>query len=366
MTDTKNEISVIEIVQYIRKLYKYLLSKWLIICAFGVVGALIGLGASFVIKPRYTAHLSFALVEKSSGGGNLADLASSFGFSGLMGGSANGAFSGDNLLEIMKSRHTVESTLLTPVKYKNETTNLIAIYIEFNDLRKGWSNNKKNPALAELKYPLGQSRESFTRIQDSVLFSVYDKIIKSQNLKIARKDKKLSFVSVDFTSTNEDFSKLFVETLIDQTYKFYKETKTSQSIYNINMMQQKADSVKALYETAMYRGAAFSTVNINPALQTAAVPRLKQESDAKLYGTVYTEILKNLESLKLDLARETPIVQIIDKPKYPLYKEKLGKIKGFVFGALFGGLFIVLFLLVRIYIYITYCRKYKKMLYFRL
>jgi hypothetical protein len=349
MTDTKNEISVIEIIQYISKLYKYLLSKWLIICAFGVVGALIGLGASFVIKLKYTAHLSFALVEKSSGGGGLADLASSFGFSGLMGGSANGAFSGDNLLEIMKSRHTVESTLLTPVKYKNETTNLIAIYIEFNDLRKIWSKDKRNPDLSQLKYPLGQPRETFTRIQDSVLFSVYDKIMKSQNLKIARKDKKLSFVSMDFTSINEEFSKLFVETLIDQTYKFYKETKTSQSIFNINMMQQKADSVKALYETAMYRGATFSTVNINPALQTAAVPRLKQESDAKLYGSVYTEILKNLETLKLDLARETPIIQVIDKPRLPLKKDKLGKFKGALMGGVIGSLLILVYLLCTLY-----------------
>lgn len=346
MAEVKNEISLIEIIDYVKKLYKYLMSKWIIICVFGIVGALIGLGASFVIKPKYTAHLSFALVEKSSGGGNLADIASSFGFSGLMGGGANGAFSGDNLLEIMKSRHTVESTLLTPVKYKNETINLIAIYIEFNDLRKGWTNNKKNPVLAELKYPVGQSRETFSRIQDSVLFYIYDNIIKSQNLQIARKDKKLSFVSVDFTSTDENFSKLFVETLIDQTYKFYKETKTSQSIYNINMMQQKADSVKTLYETAMYRGAAFSTVNINPALQTAAVPRLKQESDAKLYGTVYTEILKNLESLKLDLARETPIVQIIDRPILPLEKNKLGKLKGLVIGGFIGGFLIVLCLLI--------------------
>ena len=79
MAEVKNEISLIEVTEYIKRLYKYLLSKWIIICVFGVVGALTGLGASFVIKPRYTAHLSFALVEKSSGGGSLADLASSFG-----------------------------------------------------------------------------------------------------------------------------------------------------------------------------------------------------------------------------------------------------------------------------------------------
>ena len=51
-----------------------------------------------------------------------------------------------------------------------------------------------------------------------------------------------------------------------------------------------------------------------------------------------------LETLKLDMARETPIVQIIDTPRYPLKKDKLGKLKGIVFGGFVGGVLIVLYL----------------------
>ena len=116
------------------------------------------------------------------------------------------------------------------------------------------------------------------------------------------------------------------------------------------MMQAKADSVRALYESALYKGASYSQANINPALQIAAVPRIKQESSAQLYGAVYTEILKNLETLKLELARETPLVQIIDKPIYPLKKDKLGKIKGTFFGGVIGGVLIVVYLLGMLYV----------------
>jgi hypothetical protein len=181
------------------------------------------------------------------------------------------------------------------------------------------------------------------------LYSIYDGIDKSKMLTIARKDKKLSIVNVDFKSQDELFSQLFVETLMNETYKFYKATKTSQSQVNINMMQHTADSIKGLYDAALYKGAGISQVNVNPALQLAAVPRIKQQYNAQLYGTVYAEVLKNLETLKLDLARETPLVQLIDEPLLPLKKDRLGKLKGIVFGGLLGGFLIVAYLLGGLY-----------------
>lgn len=172
----------------------------------------------------------------------------------------------------------------------------------------------------------------------------------SKILSVVRKDKKTSIVDIDFTSSDELFSKLFVETLMDQTYRFYKETKTSQSRSNVQMMQHTADSIKALYENALYKGAGYSSLNINAALQYAAVPRIKQEQSAQLYGTVYAEVLKNLETLKLDMARVTPMVQMIDTPRLPLKMEKLRKLKGLIVGGLLGGFFIVMFFVGRLFI----------------
>jgi len=339
-----DEISLKELLLKSKEWGKYLLSKWIIILVFGLGGAGIGLLVSIFTAPKYTAHLSFALIEKSSGGGGLADLASSFGMSGLMGGGSNGTFSGDNLLEIIQSRYALEKTLLTPVDYKGEKKNLVEVYIQFNKMREGWAKST-NKELSQLTFPVGQKRKTFTRTQDSVLYSIYDDILKSKTLVIARKDKKLSVVNMDYTSKDELFSKLFVENLMDETYRFYSETRTSQSRANINMMQHTADSIKHLYESALDKGAGYSQININPAMQYAAVPAIKQQNSAQLYATVYTEVLKNLETLKLDLARETPIVQIIDTPRLPLNKEGLGKAKALVIGGVLGGFLIVFYLL---------------------
>ena len=340
-----DEISLKELLQKAKEWWHYLLSKWIIILIFGFGGAAIGLVVSLLTPPKYTAHLSFALVEKSSGGGGLADLASSFGLGGLMGGGSSGAFSGDNLLEIIQSQHAIEQTLLTPITYQAKKENLVEVYIGFNKLRDKWLKDDKNKELQTLSYPIGQKRETFTRTQDSVLYSIYNTISKSNALIIARKDKKLSIVNVSFTSKDEIFSKLFEEKLMAETYKFYSDTRTSQSRANINMMQAKADSIKSLYESALYRSAGYSQVNINQALSFAAVPKIKQENNAQLYATVYGEVLKNLETLKLDLARETPLVQMIDIPRFPLDTERLGKAKAMATGGVLGGMLIVFYLL---------------------
>ena len=339
-----DEISLIEVIQLVKTYWKYLLSKWIVISICGLIGGGLGLAASLMTKPKYTAHLSFALVEKSSGGGGLADLASSFGFSGLMGGSQN-AFSGDNLLEILKSRHAIENTLLSPVQFDGKIQTLADVYIQVKDFRTAWAKDTKHPDMVKLNFRVGEDRKLFTRVQDSVLFSFYKQLVAPKQLAIARKDKKLSFVNVDFTSTNELFAKLFVEKLMENTYDFYKQTRTSQSRANIVMMEAKADSIHRLYESALYKGAGFSAVNINPAMQLAGVPRVKQENNAQLYATVYAEVLKNLETLKLDMMRETPIVQIIDAPILPLEMERLGKIKGIVIGGFIAGMLAILLLL---------------------
>lgn len=338
----ENEISPISFILKIKELWQYLLSKWAIIVIIGLIGGAIGLIASFLFKPKYTANLSFALIEKSGGSSGLASIANFLGYNVS---SAGDAFSGDNLLEIIQSRHTIEQTLLTPVNYKGKNQNLVEVYIDFKELGDNGASNKKNPKLKRLHYPVGQKRETFTRDQDSVLCSIYNGIVKSGDLSVNKIDKKMDVVIVEFTSTNELFSKLFVENLMSKTYSFYKETRTAQSFSNIKMMQATADSIRRLYDNALYRGVSYPQLNINPAMQRAVVPKMKSETDAQIYATVYAEILKNLETLRLDMARDTPIFQIIDSPILPLKKERLGKTKAVALGGIIGGLLIVAWLL---------------------
>ncbi len=333
-------ISLKELIVIIIEWFKYLTVNWLIIFLVGVLGGLVGLGYAYTKKPIYTAELTFALEEKGGGASGINNLASSFGLS--LGGSEGGAFAGDNIIELMKSRKLIEMSLLTKVNSNNQTDLLINKFIKTNKLNENW---EKQIELRGLKFD-NNSREHFSRAQDSILGQVYQLLVKN-NLSVSKIDKKLSIISVKTNSRNEEFAKLFCETLVKNVTDFYIETKVGKAKVNIINLENRVDSVRRELNQAMYGRAAFADRNLGLIKQSAAVPKLQQEMKVQMLSTMYGELVKNLEFSKLALMREEPLIQIIDTPIYPLKKEKLGKIKGVLLGGILSGFIICLILIGR-------------------
>src|ERR1700761_8842661 len=139
LDDDSGEISLKEFILKLGKWWGYLLSKWIIILIAGIIGGTIGLTYAYFKKPIYKAELSFALQDEKSNGGLSSALgwASQFGID-LGGGAGGSEFSGDNLLELMKSRSMVEKALLTSVTIRNKKETLAEYYIDFNKIRENW------------------------------------------------------------------------------------------------------------------------------------------------------------------------------------------------------------------------------------
>lgn len=325
-----DEISLKELVQKAGAWFAYFKNQWKIIFLAGIIGGLLGLGYSFTKKTIYTAKLSFALEEKGSGGGNLSSLAAQFGLG--VGGDGGGVFSGGNMIELLKSRFLIEKTLLSTVTINGKSDLLINRYIRFNKLDKAWA---KKINLAGLKFT-SADRSIFSLQQDSVLGMISAGLIKN-NVAIAQQDKKLSIINISVASTDEIFAKVFSEKLIETVRDFYIETKTKKTRANILVLQNRADSVQRELNAAMYGRAQFGDQNMGLIRQQAAVPKLKQEMKVQMLGTLYGELVKNLEFAKLTLMREEPLVQIIDQPILPLPKERLGKLKAIIIGGFLLG-----------------------------
>lgn len=347
---TKNEISLKDIFMRMAELRKYLWLKRRIIFLVGIIGGVIGLTYSFFKKPIYKAQLSFALEDdKSSGGLNGAlGLASQFGFD-LGGGGGGGAFSGDNLLELMKSRSMVEQTLLTPVVINNKSQTLAETYMTFNDLFGKW---KDKPGLKDIRFLPSTDSSKFTRLQDSVLGVFYKDVIKNM-LYVDKIDKKLSIINVDVRSENEIFSKTFAEVLVKTVSNFYVITKTKRSVQNVEVLQRQTDSVRRELNSAITGVASSADVNPNPnpSLQILRVPSQRRQVDVQANTAILTQLVANLELSKISLRKETPLIQIIDRPTLPLDKDRLGRIKGFILGMMIG-MFVVSALL--------FCKKIYK------
>lgn len=62
---------------------------------------------------------------------------------------------------------------------------------------------------------------------------------------------------------------------------------------------------------------------------------------------ILTELVKQTELAKVTLRKETPLIQVIDRPILPLPKEKFGKAKGIVLGGILAGFLVTLGLILK-------------------
>jgi hypothetical protein len=331
-----DEISLKDLIFKIREIWQYLLSKWVIITVIGLLSASLGLVYSIFKDPKYKATLSFSVIERSSSGGGLSALAGQFGFN--VGASGESIFSGSNMIELLQSRNLIERTLLSAVEIDGKPCRLIEYYRELNPPEEDDTISKS------ISYPLDLEREHFTRIQDSLLYDL-NKTIITDKLSVEKLGKDVNIINISFLNEDELFAKYFTEKLIGIVSEFYIQTKTKNITINLGRMEIRADSVRQEYERALADQANYFDQNMNPAKRSVMVEEQKIRTRVQLAGTTYAELMKNIEILKLDLVQQTPLIQVIDTPIMPLEIEKLGKIKGIIFGGFIGGFLIVGWLL---------------------
>jgi hypothetical protein len=251
----------------------------------------------------------------------------------------------------MKSRLVVEKTLLNPVQVAGKEISLADYYIQINELKEGWA---KKPALANINFRVNADRTKFSLQQDSILQTISAELIKS-NLVIAQKDKKVSIISLTVKTESELFSKLFCEQLLKETSDFYIETKSKKSRLNVDILQRQADSIRAELNSAITGVATASdnVYNLNPAYNVKKTPGTRRQVDVQANTAILTQLVAQLELSKVSLRKETPLVQLIDRPIMPLEKDEINI---FIYSFL-GGIFSVFMAL----LYLFFGRLYKKM-----
>jgi hypothetical protein len=280
--------------------------------------------------------------SKQGGGGSIVSaLAGQFGFDvGSMTGS-NGMLSGDNVLELLKSRSLIKKALLTPFTDSSRFS-LADEYATAYEWKEKWKNSSK--VGREIDFPVDKTQ--FSRLEDSLLQRII-KNISEEELSISKPDKKLNFFEIDFTSRNEKLSQLFSERILKIASDFYIETKTRRLRSNIDRLQQRSDSLGALLDKKTYSAAkaAQGLIDINPTYSSEAVTAEISSRNKMIQGTIYGEIVKNLEVSKTSLIQETPTVQIVDNPELPLKRNRVLWFVGLIIGGAIGKLIAAIYLL---------------------
>ena len=332
-----------EVVQNLIDWVKFFRSQWKSLALSLIIGAGLGAGYSQLKAPVFHAETSFVLEEEGMGGiGQMSGIASLLGVN-LGGIGTNGLFQGDNIMELYRSDRMLEETLLSPFDNKKL---LVDRFIEFEELEKKWSSTID---LSALKF--SASKENHGVQQDSVLKEIA-KIIREKQLVVVKPDRKLSIIQVNLSSKDEAFAKLFNETLVSKVNTFYLETKTKKTGENLRILQIQADSVRAILDQSLGTLAAEQDriPNANPLLSTATVNGRRKQVDVQTSAAVFQEIVKNLEMAKISHRINTPLIQLIDSPTFPLKRTEVRLVKGMVFGAfILGVLALSLLYLRRLY-----------------
>ncbi|CAN5283389.1 hypothetical protein BH09BAC2_BH09BAC2_02890 [soil metagenome] len=292
----------------------YLISKWWV---FFIVGVLAGT-AGFIYasyKPiKFRSRLTFALDQDEGGMSNAISLAAQFG---LNLGSGKDIFAGDNILEILRSRRIVEKVFLSVDTFNNKPYTLIEYF---------WENfYPKNNRTKDVHFPVGQLKNSFSYLQDSMLFAGYEKFI-GGHLSAQRPDRKVSIYEVQITSPEEKYCKVFTERLVQEANNYYVQISSRKTLETLQILEQRVGSMKGNLTSSITERAATQDANVNPAFAMAQVPVLKQQANIQVYSAAYAEMFKNLELARYQYLKQIPLMQIIDAPDYPMMRIKVSRL----------------------------------------
>lgn len=335
----EKEISFKDLKTIIKSWCSYLFSKWLLFLTAGIIFGMVGILYAWTEKPVYTAELTFTSETESLGNvGGYAGIAAQFGLD--LGGASANAFAGENLMHLMSSRRLIENTLFTQVRINNGSVLLIDYFLKVSDLGKSLKSKEKGERIV-----FTNANESRSRRNDSILKMISTDI--SSSLQIEKIDKRSDIISVRFKNKDELFAKIFVEELVNNVISYYTDYKIKKTKQNVAILQHQTDSVRNLINGNIVDIAVSSDLNVNPTRQIVRTGIQRKQVDAQVNGALYTELVKNLELSKMGLRKETPLIQIIDTPMFPLEKKKMGRLKGAVLFALVGLFLAAAFLIIK-------------------
>jgi len=329
---SKDQFTLAEVILGIRGWFFFFLNQLPVILIAGIMGLAGGAMISIFKKPVFHAETTFVLEEGNGAGiGQVSGLASLAGVNLGSLGSTSGLFQGDNIMELYRSDRMIGETLLSPF---SEGKLLINRFVDFEKLDQKWSSKVDFLAL-DFSLP----REKFSVTQDSVVKEI-SKLIRERQLSVAKPDRRLSIIQVSISSKDELFAKVFNETLVSKVNTFFFETKTKKTGENLRILQTQADSVRAILDESIgaFASAQDRVPYSNPLLSSGNIEGQKRQIDVQATAGIYQEIVKNLEIAKVNHRNNSPLIQIIDSPRFPLKRTEIRLIKGMVIGAAIAGL----------------------------
>jgi uncharacterized protein involved in exopolysaccharide biosynthesis len=321
-----------QLILLLKGFYKEALRRWFFISAFVFLSAGIGISAAILLPIEYEAKLTFIIEEPGSGAGALAGYAGVASQFGVDLGGESSAFSTDNVVELLRSRQLVSEALLST----QGANPLINRFIDAYELRSEWDEDER---LVDLQF--GPERGY---LQDSLMAGIYESLIEN-HLVVERVNIASNILYVSCITSDELFSKEMSERLVDAVTKYYIDVKTQRARKTLDFVQERTDSVANAMSGAELELARWKDSQRSIIKAEGYLTELRLQRQVQILNAMYGEAIKNLELSKMTLLKETPLLQVIDRPILPLKQIKLSLPKAVLIFGFIGGVLALLWVI---------------------
>jgi uncharacterized protein involved in exopolysaccharide biosynthesis len=302
--------------------------KWLITST----ALLFAIIAAFIVFNQPNEYTSTASVmpelESSSAGGlsKFAGLASLAGVD-LSSMSSSDAIRPDLYPSVINNTsfflYLLEQDVKTSEKDKE---NFLDFYIKTYELEADTVTNKKG-FISSLRGSLGIAPKVIVKsvsFSDFIYLPKYKgEIIETLKEKIvANMDKRTGIISVSVELPDPITAAYVAKISMDYLTNFVTNYRTEKSRQDLNFLAEQLGAAKGKYYNTQSKKAQYSDdfQSATIRLQTADIQRERIEADYRVSSTFYTELMKQYESAKMDLQKQTPVFKTLEQPIIPYEK----------------------------------------------
>jgi hypothetical protein len=313
-----NSIELIK--QLIGRLKKY---SWLI----AIIAVLFGGFFYYLAKQSVLMYTAKSTVFPLNG---TSETSPGSTISSLLGlGEGTKSFTGDasiNIVELANSRRTREAVAMVRIPSMGNKT-VSELLIEENNRHTGFmQNNHIDPPKDTL---------SKINIASSLLRGVF-----------SAKINKTGILELYLTNSSPELVREVSYIYIDKLSEFYINLKKKKAQIDFEFAVKKADSLLIVLNQLDKRAIALdeSTFFTNETLKRYNLPKINLAQDKATVQSQYYYAVNNRESAAYRLQKETPIIEVLDKPEWPYDTVQKSAFTYAVMGAFLGliiGIFLV-------------------------
>jgi uncharacterized protein involved in exopolysaccharide biosynthesis len=334
-TSGEIEISLSDIVQFVKDSGKTVLITTLICAIVGLIYAL-------SLRNEYTASVRVMPELKSpTGAGGLGELRSLAGLAGvnLDNAGVSETIRPDLYPDVLQSTPFNIYLLQQPISTSNKSVSSLQSYMtdESTGLFGSTSHDEKGEGEQRVKR-VAKATVELTEEQENLS----DELAKRISVAI---DKKNGIITLSAVMPDPKVAATIASKTLEYLSKYVSDYRTGKARQQVNFLTKQVNEARRRYESAEFALYNYRDKNRSLFLNTAKIEEQRLQADYQLAQEIYTNLSRQLEQSRIKVQEEEPVFQILEPARVPSHKsgpKRTVTIVAFVFfGAILG--FIIFF-----------------------